>query len=59
MSSEAGDDGLDIFQEPDDFYKPEEQPKFASHRLLSGKDLTVRLVGHNPLWVRLNLQNIL
>lgn len=51
MSLEAGDEGLDIFQEPADFYQPEKQATFASHQLLSGKDLTVRLVGHNPLWV--------
>jgi nicotinamide N-methyltransferase len=51
MSSEAGEEGLDLFQEPADFYEPEKQATFASHQLLSGKELTVRLVGHNPLWV--------
>ncbi|KAH8626602.1 epoxide hydrolase [Alternaria alternata] len=50
MSSEAGEEGLDLFQEPADFYEPEKQATFASHQLLSGKELTVRLVGHNPLW---------
>lgn len=52
MSSEADDGGLDLFQEPADFYEPEKQATFASHQLRSGKELTVRLVGHNPLWVR-------
>lgn len=52
MSSDAEDEGLDLFQEPADYYQPEKQATFASHKLLSGKDLTVRLVGHNPLWVR-------
>jgi len=51
MSSEADEEGIDLFQEPADFYEPEKQASFASHRLLSGQDLTVRLVGHNPLWV--------
>ncbi|EOA90415.1 uncharacterized protein SETTUDRAFT_175461 [Exserohilum turcica Et28A] len=50
MDSEGGDEGLDLFQEPADFYQPEKQATSASHQLLSGKDLTVRLVGHNPLW---------
>ncbi|KAH6862586.1 putative methyltransferase-domain-containing protein [Alternaria alternata] len=50
MSSEAGEEGLDLFQEPADFYEPEKQATFASHQLLSGKEFTVRLVGHNPLW---------
>jgi hypothetical protein len=54
MSSDAEDEGLGLFQEPADFYQPEKQATFASHKLLSGKDLTVRLVGHNPLWVRLH-----
>jgi hypothetical protein len=55
MSSEAGDEGIDLFQEPADFYKPEKQATFASHQLVSGKELTVRLVGHNPLWVSRSL----
>ncbi|EDU43079.1 methyltransferase [Pyrenophora tritici-repentis] len=50
MSSEADEEGLDLFQEPTGFYEPEKQATFASHQLLSGKELTVRLVGHNPLW---------
>lgn len=51
MSSEAEDEGIDLFQEPTGFYEPEKQATYASHQLLSGKELTVRLVGHNPLWV--------
>jgi hypothetical protein len=51
MSSEADEEGIDLFQEPTDFYEPEKQASFASHRLSSGQELTVRLVGHNPLWV--------
>jgi hypothetical protein len=51
MSSEVEEDGIDLFQEPAGYYEPEKQATFASHRLLSGQELTVRLVGHNPLWV--------
>jgi hypothetical protein len=49
--SELGDD-IDLFQEPDDFFQPVAQPTFASHTLISGEQLDLRLVGHNPLWVR-------
>lgn len=57
MASESDDEGIDIFQEPADYYPPEKEATFASHRLLSGKELTVRLVGHNPLWVRPSLSS--
>ena len=52
----ASDDegGLDLFQEPADYFEPEKEATFATHKLLSGKEFTVRLVGHNPLWVRLS-----
>jgi hypothetical protein len=53
MASDDEDGGLDLFQEPADFYEPEKEATFATHQLLSGKEFTVRLVGHNPLWVRL------
>lgn len=47
------DDGInaDLFQEPENFFKPPPEPTFATHTLLSGKELKLRLVGHNPLWV--------
>lgn len=51
MSSEADDESIDLFQEPADFYEPEKEASFASHTLLSGEEIRVRLVGHNPLWV--------
>ncbi|KAF2015002.1 hypothetical protein BU24DRAFT_423922 [Aaosphaeria arxii CBS 175.79] len=50
MASDSGDEGVDLFKEPDDYYQPEKEATFASHQLLSGKDLNIRLVGHNPLW---------
>lgn len=52
MSDEEG--GLDLFQEPADYFEPEKEATFATHKLLSGEEFTVRLVGHNPLWVRLH-----
>jgi nicotinamide N-methyltransferase len=45
------EDTIDLFQEPAEYYKPEPEATFASHTLLSGKQLKLRLVGHNPLWV--------
>jgi len=50
MASHVGEEGLDLFQEPADFYEPEKQATFATHLLQSGRALQVRLVGHNPLW---------
>ncbi|KAF1918366.1 putative methyltransferase-domain-containing protein [Ampelomyces quisqualis] len=50
MSSAAEEEGLDLFQEPADFYEPAKEATFATHQLLCGKEVTVRLVGHNPLW---------
>ncbi|KAI9802667.1 MAG: hypothetical protein M1825_002689 [Sarcosagium campestre] len=39
-----------LFQEPDGFYQAEKVPTFATHRLQSGNELRLRLVGYNPLW---------
>jgi nicotinamide N-methyltransferase len=51
MTSDSEEDGVDLFKEPDDYYQPEKTATFASHELLTGKELKIRLVGHNPLWV--------
>ncbi|EON64097.1 hypothetical protein W97_03327 [Coniosporium apollinis CBS 100218] len=48
--SDQEDDGLSMFDEPADFYEPEKEATFATHKLLNGDALTVRLVGHSPLW---------
>lgn len=45
------EEDLDLFQEPEGFYEPEKEPTFVSHRLIDGRELNLRLVGHNPLWV--------
>jgi nicotinamide N-methyltransferase len=52
MASDSEEGGIDLFDEPTDFYQAEKEATLASHRLLSGKHLNIRLVGHNPLWVR-------
>jgi nicotinamide N-methyltransferase len=51
LMSDLENETGDIFQEPADFYQPEKEATFEKHTLLSGEELTVRLVGHNPLWV--------
>ncbi|KAI9795992.1 MAG: nicotinamide n-methyltransferase [Piccolia ochrophora] len=43
-------DNLDLFYEPEGFYAAEKAPTSATHWLRSGERVTVRLVGHNPLW---------
>jgi hypothetical protein len=45
------DEGLNLFKEPEGYYQPEKQHTFVSHVTLNGQTLTLRLVGHNPLWV--------
>ena len=41
---------LDLFADPPDYYPPSPTPTTETHTLLSGQTLTLRLVGHNPLW---------
>jgi len=48
--SDDGEGGLDLFTEPADYYPPSPTPTTETHTLLSGRTLTVNLVGHNPLW---------
>ena len=56
--AEADSDGLeqqlpvDLFHEPEGYFKPEQPHSDVSYTLLSGEVLSLRLVGHNPLWVR-------
>lgn len=48
----SDDEGeLGIFAEPDGYYQPEKEPHFAKHEMQDGRELTLRMVGHNPLWV--------
>ncbi len=48
---ENEEDYVNIFEEPEGFYKPEAQPTSASYQTLQGIDLNLRLVGNSPLWV--------
>ena len=56
MSLDEGDvlDGIGniIFQEPSDYYPPPKPATFESKALQTGEVLQLRLVGHDPLWVR-------
>lgn len=48
--SDSDSEALDLFTEPSDYYLPSPTPTTETHILLSGQVLTLRLVGHNPLW---------
>lgn len=41
---------MDLFNEPQDFYPPSPKPTTEKHTFISGRELSLRLVGHNPLW---------
>jgi nicotinamide N-methyltransferase len=41
---------LSIFTDPPDYYPPSPKPTTETQTLLSGKTITLSLVGHNPLW---------
>jgi EEF1A N-terminal glycine/lysine methyltransferase len=43
---------LGLFNEPDDYYEPEKPATVTQYKLNDGRDLSLRLVGHSPLWVR-------
>jgi len=58
MTDDSDEEALDLFQEPEGFYQPEKQPTFVKHRMLNGEELTLRLVGHNPLWVGYMLHTV-
>lgn len=47
LSEEDGN----IFKEPEGFYEPEKQPTCVSYQTLNGQVLSLRLIGHSPLWV--------
>jgi len=49
---ESDEGAVDFFQEPDDWKPAEKKPTFTEYVLQSGEKLNLRLVGHNPLWVR-------
>jgi nicotinamide N-methyltransferase len=41
---------LDLFIDPPGYYPPPPKPTTETHILLSGNTISLRLVGHNPLW---------
>lgn len=44
------DEGLNLFEDPPDYYPPSPKPTTETHTLLTGEVISLRLVGHNPLW---------
>ncbi|TAQ89437.1 hypothetical protein B7494_g2202 [Chlorociboria aeruginascens] len=52
MSSNDVEDLLSttLFTDPEDYYPPTPPPTIETHTLLSGRVLTLHLVGHDPLW---------
>lgn len=44
------DENMDLFAEPEGYYPPSPKPTTEQHTLLSGRTVTVSLVGQNPLW---------
>lgn len=44
---------IDIFKEPDGYREAEKPHTHQSFTSRHGKSITVRLVGQNPLWVRI------
>lgn len=49
-SSDDDAETLDIFNEPKDYYVPEKPATFTSYTTKHGDTISLRLVGHNPLW---------
>ncbi|KAG9237241.1 hypothetical protein BJ875DRAFT_370308 [Amylocarpus encephaloides] len=47
---ESDSEALDIFADPEGYYPPSPKPTTETYTMLSGQVLTLRLVGHNPLW---------
>ena len=52
MASTDGsdDEELDMFREPSDYYPPEKPHQIVQHTLQSGQAISLRLLGHSPLW---------
>lgn len=44
------EDTLDLFADPEGYYPPSPTPTTETHTMISGRTLTLSLVGHNPLW---------
>jgi len=40
-----------LFREPADYFPPPLPHTFTTYTLTTGQTLSLRLVGHNPLWV--------
>ena len=45
-----------LFDEPSDYRRPPAPPTFITHQFRSGRRVSLRLVGQNPLWVLMSFQ---
>lgn len=43
-------DDFNLFNEPEGFYAPDKPPTSTTYTTKDGRELALRLVGHNPLW---------
>ena len=50
VNVEEMDESIDLFAEPEGYYPPSPKPTTEQHSFLSGRTVTVSLVGQNPLW---------
>ena len=52
-SDNDDNDGLALFREPDDYYQTEKPATTDTVIMKDGRTITLRLIGHSPLWVRI------
>ncbi|TVY45257.1 Protein N-terminal and lysine N-methyltransferase [Lachnellula occidentalis] len=50
QEADSDSETMDLFTDPPDYYPPSPKPTTETHTLSSGRVLSLRLVGHNPLW---------
>lgn len=43
-------DDFNLFSDPEGFYAPDKPPTSTTYTTKDGRELALRLVGHNPLW---------
>lgn len=52
MDDDVHDEVGTMFHEPEGYLEIEKPPTYQSFKLDDGRELSLRLVGSNPLWVR-------
>jgi hypothetical protein len=51
-SGDGDSDVVDMFKEPEGYTAPEKPATTSTYTLKNGQVLSLRFVGHSPLWVR-------